>query len=72
LADSHPSLLFRSFRVFRQQKATGCAMGLQNPVRQMVKKHRCVLRVVHDALREIFQSLNGFEVIENEIKVGEE
>jgi hypothetical protein len=47
-------------------------LGLQNPARQKIKKHRCVLRVAHDALREILQSLNGFEVIENEIKAGEE
>jgi len=45
---------------------------LHNPVPQKIKKHRYVLRIAHGALGEISRSFNGFEVIENEIKAGEE
>jgi hypothetical protein len=47
-------------------------LGLHNPVLQKIKTHRRVLRAAHGALGEISRTFNGFEVIENEIKVGEE
>jgi hypothetical protein len=36
------------------------------------KDKKTPLRVAHDAISRLFESLNGFEVIENEIKAGEE